>query len=613
MGLIFGEEKSSALHDSKTGGCMYTEYFKLSEPPFSLTPDPRYLFMSARHREGLAHLLYGVQQPGGFVQLTGDIGSGKTTLCRCLIKQLPPEADVALILNPRLTVIELLATICDELRIPYPADTQSNKVLIDALNERLLAAHAVRRRTILIIDEAQNLHSDVLEQIRLLTNLETAKEKLLQIILIGQPELLSILKGKKLRQLAQRITARYHLLALSRQETYAYIQHRVRVAGRRDPLFTRPALRCVYGLSRGMPRVINIICDRALLGAYAFDKRRVTASIVRRAGRETRGRIAGYSRIRIEWKTGVPVLAILALLFIAGAIWLSPFGQNLLHHDNTAIPAAIPASAKQQSPGPASPAANLSSLPAGKDSSFAEATATGTPDAVKSMDDPGRRSDGNPSLSSEATRPRLLRILSDPALKGSALAGFANLYALWGVRPLLNASESGCKAGAAYGLECLFQTGNWPKLRRFDLPALLELVTPAGARYRATLVQLGSETATLAIGGRQYAFPLAEIDQVWDGAFILLWKPPFTMREVSLGARGEEVLWLRRALDRLEGKKSTDAVSDIFDDSLRQRILAFQRERSLIPDGYVGSETLVRLSLASDGANAPSISRHERQ
>ena len=248
---------------------MYTDCFKLSEPPFSLTPDPRFLYMSERHREGLAHLFYGVQQPGGFVQLTGDIGSGKTTLCRCLVKQLPPGTDIALILNPRLTVIELLATVCDELGISYPSEAASIKVLIDALNQRLLESHARSRRTVLIIDEAQNLNEDVLEQIRLLTNLETSKEKLLQIILIGQPELLSLLKRKNLRQLAQRITARYHLLALSRSETYAYIQHRLLVAGRRDPLFTRRAMHCVYRLSGGMPRAINIICDRALLGAYA--------------------------------------------------------------------------------------------------------------------------------------------------------------------------------------------------------------------------------------------------------------------------------------------------------------------------------------------------------
>ena len=306
---------------------MYTDWFKLSEPPFSLTPDPRFLYMSERHREGLAHLFYGVQQPGGFVQLTGDIGSGKTTLCRCLVKQLPPGTDIALILNPRLTVIELLATVCDELGIAHPAEASSIKVLIDALNQRLLESHAKSRRTVLIIDEAQNLNEDVLEQIRLLTNLETSKEKLLQIILIGQPELLSLLKRKNLRQLAQRITARYHLLALSRSETYAYIQHRLLVAGRRDPLFTRRAMYCVYRLSRGVPRVINIICDRALLGAYALDAQRVSAGIVRKASRETRGILPWHRQFRFALIAGI--LAIAALI-AAAAILLPPANRSLL-------------------------------------------------------------------------------------------------------------------------------------------------------------------------------------------------------------------------------------------------------------------------------------------
>jgi general secretion pathway protein A len=241
---------------------MYTDFFKLNEPPFSLTPDPRYLFMSERHREGLAHLLYGVQQPGGFIQLTGEIGCGKTTLCRCLVGQMPPNTDIALILNPRLSVIELLAAVCDELRIPYPAGTESIKQLIDALNRYLLEAHAKGRRTVLVIDEAQNLHRDVLEQIRLLTNLETEQEKLLQIILIGQPELLTILKHPGLRQLAQRVTARYHLLPLSRQETYSYIRHRLHIAGLSSPVFSPKAMRKVFRITGGVPRLINILCDR---------------------------------------------------------------------------------------------------------------------------------------------------------------------------------------------------------------------------------------------------------------------------------------------------------------------------------------------------------------
>ena len=244
---------------------MYTAHFSLTEPPFSLTPDPRYVYMSDHHREALAHLLYGIGQAGGFVQLTGEIGTGKTTLCRCLLEQLPPEVDVALILNPKVTGIELLATVCTELGIAYPAGTTSRMLLVTALYEYLLDAHARGRRTVLIVDEAQDLTPDVLEQIRLLTNLETTTQKLLQIILIGQPELIRLLDRKDLRQLAQRITARYHLLPGGPEDTRAYIRRRIQVAGRKDKIFTDAAMGQVHRASRGIPRLINAICDRALL------------------------------------------------------------------------------------------------------------------------------------------------------------------------------------------------------------------------------------------------------------------------------------------------------------------------------------------------------------
>ncbi len=293
---------------------IYTAHFGLTEAPFSLTPDPRYLYMSERHREGLAHLLYGIQQPGGFVQLTGEVGTGKTTLCRCLLEQLPPEVDAALVLNPRLSVVEFLATLCDELHVVYPSETPSVKVLVDALHRYLLDAHARGRRTVLIIDEAQNLSADVLEQVRLLTNLETAAEKLLQIILIGQPELIRLLEGRRLRQLAQRITARYHLAPFSTRDACAYIRHRVRVAGGGRDLFTRAAMRSVRRVTGGVPRLINVICDRALLGAYAYDRRCVDAATVRRAGREVRGMLSSERRQeRLAWAIALAVVGLAAL------------------------------------------------------------------------------------------------------------------------------------------------------------------------------------------------------------------------------------------------------------------------------------------------------------
>ena len=301
---------------------MYASHFGLTEAPFSITPDPRFLYMSERHREGLAHLLFGIQQPGGFVQLTGEVGTGKTTLCRCLLEQLPPKVDVALVLNPRVTVVEFLATVCDELWIRYPPGTTSVKALVDALYRYLLETHGRGRRSVLIVDEAQNLSVDVLEQIRLLTNLETAAEKLLQIILIGQPELLRLLERRELRQLAQRISARYHLRQFPRPDTCGYIRHRIRVAGGSDALFSPAAMCRVHRLSDGIPRLINVICDRALLGAYAHDLHRVDAAMVRRASREVRGEIPRSWRLRrLAWGFG---LGVLGLALIGAAILVTP-------------------------------------------------------------------------------------------------------------------------------------------------------------------------------------------------------------------------------------------------------------------------------------------------
>src|SRR6266536_5669195 len=222
---------------------MYAAHFGLTAPPFSITPDPRYIYMSDRHREGLAPLLYGIGEGGGFVQLTGEVGTGKTTLCRCLLEQLPPEVDVALILNPKLTDVELLAAVCDELRIAYPAGTASRKLFGDLLYQHLLDAHGRGHRTVLIIDEAQDLAPEVLEQIRLLTNLETPTRKLLQIILIGQPELIRLLDREDLRQVAQRVIARYHLRPFSEDDTGAYIRHRMEVAGQKQEIFSDAAMR----------------------------------------------------------------------------------------------------------------------------------------------------------------------------------------------------------------------------------------------------------------------------------------------------------------------------------------------------------------------------------
>ncbi len=467
---------------------MYAAHFGLTEAPFSITPDPRYLYMSDRHREGLAHLLYGIGEGGGFVQLTGEVGTGKTTLCRCLLEQLPAEVDVALILNPKLTDVELLAAVCDELRIAYPAGTTSRKLLIDGLYQHLLDAHGRGRRTVLIIDEAQDLAPEVLEQVRLLTNLETATRKLLQIILIGQPELIRLLDREDLRQLAQRVIARYHLRPFSEDDTGAYIRHRMEVAGQKQKIFSDAALRQAHRAARGIPRLINSICDRALLGAYAQDARRVDGATMRRAAREVLGHPVGPRSVR-PWQWAVA-------------------------------------------------------------------------------------------------------------------------DARWGVEVDGPTTSLGCERGRPQGLRCLTRSGTWAKLRRIDLPAIIELATPTWDRRYATVVAVDDQTATLDLGGRRYTFPLSEVDRHWDGAFILLWKgAALSSLSIEPGARGKDVEWVRQRLSELDGAPLAGKNRDVFDDELRARVITFQRRRSLEPDGIVGEETLAHLSIAPRDPSVPRLSR----
>ncbi len=300
---------------------MYQSYFGLTDAPFSIAPDPRYLYMSQRHQEALAHLLYGVNGGGGFVLLTGEVGAGKTTVCRCLLEQIPECCDVAYIFNPRQTVAELLSSICAEFGIHCPADNASVKVFVDCINAYLLDAHARGRHTVLIIDEAQNLSADVLEQMRLLTNLETNERKLLQIILLGQPELAVMLARPELSQLAQRIIARYHLGPLSRQEVAAYVQHRLGVSGTQRQLFPAALMGRLYRISGGIPRIINVLCDRALLGAYVQGRERVDRATLRQAAREVFHHPASRTR---------PLLAVFLVSTVLAAVLYLPAIQPTL-------------------------------------------------------------------------------------------------------------------------------------------------------------------------------------------------------------------------------------------------------------------------------------------
>ena len=301
---------------------MYTDFFGLSEVPFSIAPDPAYLFLSERHREALAHLTFGFNDTGGFVLLTGEVGTGKTTVCRCLLEQLPENTRTAFILNPALDARELLASICEELALPYDPKEDTIKTLFDRLRDHLISQHDAGFNLVLIIDEAQHLRPDVLEQLRLLTNLETNKKKLLKVILIGQPELQELLRQRELRQLAQRITARYHLLPLTREEVSQYVQHRLKVAGCQRPIFNNRAFSVLHKLSGGVPRLINLLCDRALLAAYSSQQWDVSAKLLRSAAREVQGYQEGSQPMsRHGWQLASAVSVVLCGVILAWSFW----------------------------------------------------------------------------------------------------------------------------------------------------------------------------------------------------------------------------------------------------------------------------------------------------
>ena len=547
---------------------MYTSFFGLIEKPFAITPDPRYLYLSERHAEALAHLLYGINEAGGFIQLTGEVGTGKTTIVRTLLSRVPQHADVAVILNPRVTATEFLLTICEELGLGLDeADRSSAKEMVDALNRRLLAAHSDGRRVIVIVDEAQNLSADVLEQVRLLTNLETATHKLLQIILIGQPELRELLDRSELRQLAQRITGRYHLNPLSKLETQEYVRHRLRVAGAAGEIFTPAALREVYRLSSGIPRVINVCCDRALLGAYTLERRKVTPALVRRAASEVYGR--RFAPLWLGWVAGAITVAGVAVMVYAGiTVWHNP---PLGLGPATKTPTLTPAAAARAEHSPVATAA-------------AATTAAATAPADKP--------------------PPLQALLASNTADTSDAAAFRRLLSLWGTA--MADDHDPCGQAQKAGLACLDQRGSWAQVRALNRPAILTLSDDRGQRYRVVLSALDDSYATLDLGEHNVRVPLDELSRDWFGEFTLVWKPktPRT-RQLSLGMRGDEVRWLRRSLNALHGAASDPDADDIYDQDLAIAVQNFQREHRLNVDGIAGLQTQVVLDTALAEPGSP--------
>ena len=541
---------------------MYKQFFNLKQSPFSIAPDPRYLFMSERHREALAHLLYGIGGGGGFVLLTGEIGAGKTTVCRCFMEQIPDNCKLAYIFNPKLSVEELLLSICDEFRIelaPHGAGAVSVKTYVDAINRYLLASHAQGKNNVLIIDEAQNLSAPVLEQLRLLTNLETNERKLLQIILIGQPELRAMLARPELEQLAQRVIARYHLGSLSAAETASYIGHRLAVAGA-APLAPFPArlMQTVHQLSKGVPRRINLLCDRALLGAYVENQRQVTRNILRKAAAEV---FAGPD-LHPGAGGGARRWPYLLVGLMAGALL---GGAALWRWQPQGAPSTPP----------------LAPL-------VLVAPAVGAPAAPAATAAPAQ--------------------VSAPADSGAALR---ELAALWG--QALPEGEP-CQVAAKLNLRCHQSKGGLDELRLLDRPAMLRLraapapssSSSASSSSYALLTGLNDTGALLRIGGKDSQLSLAELAARFDGGFVTYWRAPRSWRdEVTAGDRGPDVDWLARRLAQLNGLPKPP-VNQPLDEPTQGLLRAFQLSQKLQADGVAGPKTFIRL-IQLDGANEPRL------
>ncbi|TNC80662.1 MAG: hypothetical protein C9356_13180 [Oleiphilus sp.] len=593
---------------------MYLEFFGLKELPFSIAPDPRYLYMSERHREALAHLLFGVNGQGGFVVLTGEVGTGKTTICRCFLNQVPDNTDVAFIVNPKLSARELLAAICDELAISY-AESASIKVLNDAINEYLLNAHANGRHTVLIVDEAQNLRVDVLEQLRLLTNLETSEKKLLQIILLGQPELRDILAKNELRQLAQRVTARYHLDALSSMEVSAYLKCRLSVAGRAAPLFSKAAVNKIFRLSGGIPRLINLIADRSLLGAYAGHSEIVEPQHVKQAFLEIQGETGKGLNAKLRrrlmgaaWLTALASLAGISFVAYQTFYRSAPFehivstvegkgryaevaeSSNPLHEQTQLVAKAEQASAPANDYIEGFEEALSSS--GDKIIAYQQAVTPDTSQEVMTSPENSRapvtETPGFPFLES----------LGDKAnSEQGVFKAYQALFKQWGVFYPEEPFMLACQFAQLNDLKCLHKQGNWRSLLRLDRPAVLTLLNTEGEKLVIGLLKIDGDRAKVSHEGDVFWVTMDEVDRHWLGEYSVIYRlPPYRSSKVMPGEMSEEQ-WLR---DRLVAIRDNKVINGFDADPrltpLPEVIEKFQRAVGLVPDGIAGSMTIIHMN-----------------
>lgn len=571
----------------------YEHFFGLNQEPFSIAPDPRFLYMSDKHSEALDLLSYGLARGASFVLLTGEIGAGKTTVWRRFLELLPSNFDVANVVNPKLDVNQLLARVCDDLHVELPRG-EGTIDLIDALHGHLLLASAQGRRTLIVIDEAQALSGEVLEQLRLLTNLDATGEKL-QVMLIGQPELLDMLERPALKPLAQRIVARYHLLTLSSAETAGYVAHRLTVAGLRGPMpFDAESIGLIHRLCHGVPRRINAVCDRALATAQASGSRRVDRDIAKRAAADVFGRRAGAPEQFAA--TASPPSKIWAVTAAVGmglisVAWFAPRWADS-GMATASPPAAIAATTL------AAPAA-----PTPTEQVLATAAAAAAPTALAAPAVNASPSAERSVLGAATNELRTLSI-NDAFVASTADEGRAwrALAGLWNTS--LGAGEP-CGAAARLSLHCYRGNGGLTMIRQLDRPGVLRLVDERGRVAHVLLVGLTADAATLELGGVELTLPLMQLARVWRGEYATYWRQPAANRpgdaaptDTSLNA------WVLQRLPDIDGLETKTGDED----ALRSRIASFQTAQGLKPDGIAGPLTLMQISRAS-GVDEPRLSR----
>jgi general secretion pathway protein A len=597
---------------------MYETFFGLKCEAFSVAADPRFLYLSPKHRQARAHLRHGLRRGAGFILLTGEIGAGKTTVCRLFLRQMPPNADVAFVVNPRLDARTLLTRVCEDLRIEIPEGAGD---LIDIIHGHLLLAHSQGRRTVIVVDEAQALSMDVLEQLRLLTNLDATGEKL-QVFLVGQPELRTLLKAPALKALEQRIVARFHLSPLSKEETALYIQHRMAVAGLVGPVpFDGDALRAVHRLSGGIPRRINVLCDHTLTAAETRGTLRVDHELVESVAVEAFDTEADASADEAavnlpppppaESRRWISLVAVAAVAVFIGAL----FGRGHVRFVPAIAAAPMPAQTPPAAPAPAStPSLASTSMPA---SDALPSASLLTSAAHAATQEPATASPLYASLvptelpvrtpppaahPAQLGQPSHLKDIIDAAYVDEPSA-WRDLARLWNVKV---APGQPCVNVAQLGLRCYRTTGGMTAVREVGRPVIVKLTTDSGDDVYAVLVGLTDSSATFRSGESELSVPLTELAGRWHGDLATLWRLPSGYHAGNPAAPdGVLAAWMAHRLTIAAGP----AAPSVNADNLTAGITAFQVAHGLQPDGLAGPMTLMRLNRES-GVDEPQLRDH---